>query len=367
MKTNELLELASLDAMGLLDPNERDAFERAFESAPPAVQAQVRREQTRLAAFDSVLPQVNPPLGLKAKVLAALRDAMEAVSNRPRADVIASIRAPRGVNPLWRVGAIAAAAAAVALAISTLELTREYDDITATAVSNAAIDTMRERFEPGFDRILLSDQTVIVQLKSDQASDAQRSRPSGVLLVDSKTRTGRLIAQGLSSTDEYELVLINKDGRQIKTALSFRGSPAQMEYRTLGEVQLENVASIALIRISDGQAILSANEMRVEDIASVYFTTTTDLTATYPAVAARQLGWFDLALMCGHEMAVPTGLPKCIRVLIHWNTTRTNEEIVHVYLRAAKSLRPDRDNIPPVRPRQISPVEAAVKFLAMTL
>jgi len=115
------------------------------------------------------------------------------------------------------------------------------------------------------------------------------------------------------------------------------------------------------------QAILSANEMRVEDIASVYFTTTIDLTSTYPAFAARQLGWFDLALMCGHEMAVPTGLPKCIRVLIHWNTTRTNEEIVHVYLRAAKSLRPDRTNIPPVRPRQISPVEAAVKFLAMTL
>ena len=262
MKTNELLELASLDAMGLLDPDERDAFERAFESAPPAVQAQVRREQTRLAAFDSVLPQVDPPLGLKAKVLAALRDAMEAVSNRPRADVIASIRAPRGVNPLWRVGAIAAAAAAVALAISTLELTREYDDITATAVSNAAIDTMRERFEPGFDRVLLSDQTVIVQLKSDQASDAQRSRPSGVLLVDSKTRTGRLIAQGLSSTDEYELVLINKDGRQIKTALSFRGSPAQMEYRTVAEISLENVETIALVRVGDSAPLLSGRISR---------------------------------------------------------------------------------------------------------
>ena len=91
------------------------------------------------------------------------------------------------------------------------------------------------------------------------------------------------------------------------------------------------------------------------------------LTATYPAFAARQLGWFDLALMCGHEMGVPGGLQKCIRVLIHWNTHKANEEIVHVYLRDAKSLRPDRSNIPPVRPRQISQVEAAVKFLAMTL
>ena len=65
------------------------------------------------------------------------------------------------------------------------------------------------------------------------------------------------------------------------------------------------------------QAILRANDMRVEDIASVYFTTTTDLTATYPAFAARQLGWFDLALMCGHEMGVPGGLQKCIRCLLY--------------------------------------------------
>lgn len=114
-------------------------------------------------------------------------------------------------------------------------------------------------------------------------------------------------------------------------------------------------------------ALVKANGMEVDDIASAYFTTTPDLTATYPAYAARQLGWFDAALLCGHEMAVPGGLEKCVRVLIHWNTTKSAKEIVHVYLRDAKSLRPDRTNIPPVRPRQVSPVEAAVKFLAMTL
>jgi chorismate mutase len=115
------------------------------------------------------------------------------------------------------------------------------------------------------------------------------------------------------------------------------------------------------------QAILRANEIRVEDIASVYFTTTPDLTATYPAYAARQMGWQDAALLCGHEIAVPGGLGKCIRVLVHWNTTKAAEEIAHIYLREARSLRPDRANVPPVRPRQMSPVEAAVKFLSMTL
>jgi len=115
------------------------------------------------------------------------------------------------------------------------------------------------------------------------------------------------------------------------------------------------------------QALVRANDMRVEDIASIYFTTTPDLTATYPAYAARQLGWYEMALMCGHEMAVPDGMPRVVRVLIHWNTTRGPNEIAHVYLREAKALRPDRNNIPPVRPRQTSQVEAAVRFLAMTL
>lgn len=115
------------------------------------------------------------------------------------------------------------------------------------------------------------------------------------------------------------------------------------------------------------QAIVRANGMQVDDIASVYFTTTHDLTSTYPAYAARQMGWMDAALLCGHEMNVADGLARCVRVLIHWNTTRPAAEIVHVYLREAKSLRPDRSNIPPIRPRQMSPVEAAVKFLALTL
>lgn len=114
-------------------------------------------------------------------------------------------------------------------------------------------------------------------------------------------------------------------------------------------------------------ALVSANGIEVDDIASIYFTTTTDLDSTYPAYAARQLGWFDMALLCGHEMAVPGGLVRCIRVLIHWNTTKTAKEISHVYLRDARTLRPDRSNIPPIRPRQMSQMEAAVKFLAMTL
>ena len=110
--------------------------------------------------------------------------------------------------------------------------------------------------------------------------------------------------------------------------------------------------------------MVRVNDIDIDDIASIYLTTTQDLDATYPAFAARQLGWFDLALLCGHEMVVPDGLPYCIRVMIHWNTSKSLAEIGHIYLRDAKSLRADRDNIPPIRPVQMSNMDAAMKVLA---
>jgi chorismate mutase len=90
------------------------------------------------------------------------------------------------------------------------------------------------------------------------------------------------------------------------------------------------------------QQLITANEIEEDDVASAVFTTTSDLDAEFPAVAARELGWTNTALMCGHEMNVPGSLQSCIRVLIHWNTSRRADEIVHVYLRGARSLRPER-------------------------
>ena len=92
--------------------------------------------------------------------------------------------------------------------------------------------------------------------------------------------------------------------------------------------------------------MIRVNNISPEDVACAQFTTTVGLNATYPALAARQLGWYDAALLCGHEMQVPGSLGNCIRVLIHWNTTKKIDEIIHVYLKEAKILRPDRETIP---------------------
>ena len=88
-------------------------------------------------------------------------------------------------------------------------------------------------------------------------------------------------------------------------------------------------------------AMISANDLKEDDVASVFFTTTPDLTSAYPARGARRLGWTQTALMGGVEMDVKGSIPRCIRILIHWNTDKPQNEIKHIYLRDAVKLRPD--------------------------
>jgi len=88
-------------------------------------------------------------------------------------------------------------------------------------------------------------------------------------------------------------------------------------------------------------AIVSRNGIIPEDIASALFTVTRDLTAEFPAAAARSLGWTRVPLLNFTEIDVPGRLGMCVRVLIHVNTARSQAEMVHVYLREAVSLRPD--------------------------
>jgi chorismate mutase len=89
-------------------------------------------------------------------------------------------------------------------------------------------------------------------------------------------------------------------------------------------------------------AILEANPgLRPEDIASAWFTVTHDLCSAHPAQAARRMGWEHVPLMCALEIPVPGSLAHCVRVLLHWNTALTQDQIQPVYLGKAAGLRPD--------------------------
>ena len=93
--------------------------------------------------------------------------------------------------------------------------------------------------------------------------------------------------------------------------------------------------------------LIERNRIRAEDIAGAWFTTTKDLTAEFPAIAARRLGWTDVPLLCGHEMDVssanPRSIPHCIRVMILLNTERAQKEMEYVYLRRADEIKRDLD------------------------
>jgi chorismate mutase len=82
-------------------------------------------------------------------------------------------------------------------------------------------------------------------------------------------------------------------------------------------------------------------ELQPEDLASILFTVTSDLSSAYPARAARLLGWSQVPLMCAQEIPVQGDLERCIRVLIHWNTNLPQSAIQHVYLGETVRLRPD--------------------------
>ena len=92
--------------------------------------------------------------------------------------------------------------------------------------------------------------------------------------------------------------------------------------------------------------MIRVNEIRKEDVAYAQFTK--DLDAEFPALAARQLGWLDVPLLCSYEISVPGSLGLCIRILIVWNTPKSQSEIKHVYLKEAQRLRPDLANLPAV-------------------
>jgi len=89
------------------------------------------------------------------------------------------------------------------------------------------------------------------------------------------------------------------------------------------------------------RAMIEANGIRAENVASVFFTVTPDLDATFPAAVRSAIGWNLVPFLCGGEIPVPDSLERVIRVLILFETDRTLAEVEHQYLGAAAQLRPD--------------------------
>ena len=123
---------------------------------------------------------------------------------------------------------------------------------------------------------------------------------------------------------------------QMTPAMSVRG------IRGATTVEADEPAQILAATRELLEEILRANRIEAfDEIVSAIFTTTPDLKSTFPAEAARALGMNQVPLLCACEIAVPTGMPRCIRILLHVNTDKKQQDMIHVYLREAKRLRPD--------------------------
>jgi chorismate mutase len=115
---------------------------------------------------------------------------------------------------------------------------------------------------------------------------------------------------------------------------------------------VRGIRGATTVRANDGPAIVNGtlellrvlrdlNGLKSEDIGYIWFTVTPDLNAAFPADAARAgMGWTEVPLICGQEIPVPGALAKCVRILIAWNTNRSQRDVRHAFLHGARSLRP---------------------------
>jgi hypothetical protein len=244
MTTRELLEMAHLDALGMLDEQERDAFERAFRAAPDNVQRQVLREQTRLTADDRLLPDVLPEPGLRGRVLLAVREAMRAVAEKETpADVLARL-APAGlslrrnVSPLWRAACIGFATATVVLMAAGFSLQGEWVRARAAEQDAAFAYWINDKLGAQYADLMTSPNAQRLAFVPAQGV----TQGKAAIYFDAESRTAFLMCNDIPvHAGEYRLALIGPDG-QINEVATFAYTGGVMA-RHMEPVVLDQLAS----------------------------------------------------------------------------------------------------------------------------
>jgi len=261
MNTHELLEMASLDAMGLLDPEEREAFERAFRAAPPPVQAQIRREQLRFSSIDEVLPQVDPPLGLRARVIAAVREAMQSMAGRRTAEAAApALRSPYAVSRFWRVGAIGAIAAAIVLGFFMIQVINANHDLSDTKITERITELRAREFGQRFESMFFNPRTQLVQFAP--APDAPDSKGSAAMLMfDPTNKTALLEVHDLPAAGDYEVLVEDAHGNRTVAVIRFKAESSRTGREIIHNFELENAKRLIIKAQGTGKAVLTSQRL----------------------------------------------------------------------------------------------------------
>lgn len=248
MNTRELLEMACMDALGLLDEDERRRFDAGFDASPAEVRAQLRKEQARFAEIERLLPDVRPPAEMRRRVLEAISHESLAPVGRitPAGSGRRLLRFTLGaaVSPLWRATAIGCAAAAVSFGVLSFWMQAEYRRLNGLIQTNTVADFMSREFGLRFEETLVSGKTQFVRF------GAQPGAPTGacaVLLHNPDSGSSYLYCKNLPSDNgPYDLVAIDAAGKAVRTLASFTidGGKLAKEIRGLS---LESGLALAII------------------------------------------------------------------------------------------------------------------------
>jgi len=220
MTIRELYEMASLDALGLLDHEERRDFEQSLAGATPEVQSQIRREQLRFAQQEDFLPNVEAPAGLRAKVIQAVRDAISAVQHEP----VGSIGGVNAANarllnqaPFWRAACIAFATACGVLSYFMVEVHQQSQEIASMIEANEFHEQIAGTLGPRLTNVLFADQMQRLSF-IPTAPDADTLRPQAQMFFDIENGTGHIILRNLPEPQgEYAVQFLDAEGKPIVT------------------------------------------------------------------------------------------------------------------------------------------------------
>jgi hypothetical protein len=261
MTVRELLENAHLDALGLLDEDERLAFEKAFRAAPPAVRAHVRDEQGRWARMESSLPRLEPGDDLRERVLNAIASEIELeaaseLAHRPadHSSLVGETEAPkrRTVPAIWQGFAIAAFSAAVLLGGAFFSLLRSYSEIENRSRGTASIEMALSLTNNG-ERMqdILLDPASVRQAFSP-AADVKAS--ATLWSHPDWNNAGILIVQGLATAQApvYRLIATDESGLQTTLVAEFRPI-GSIERLDVNLASLSSGTKLSLVPITNGQ------------------------------------------------------------------------------------------------------------------
>lgn len=247
MNNENLFEMATLDALGLLDAEERRAFEDAFQAASPELKEELRREQRRLTSLEATLPDVAPPASLRDRVLLAVRDAMSAMAPSRASGVIAKIGSPewsirRAVSPVWRAACLGFATATVVLIAVGFYMRDTLDATMYDSLNRDLIVMLNQDLGTEFTDRLLSPASQKVSFRAaDDGLTAQAA-----ILIDPESKTAYLVTRDLPVMDgDYKLVVVNDAGETQRLLASF-GVSGKMN-GTLITAPIEAGAPLAII------------------------------------------------------------------------------------------------------------------------